>query len=96
MTDFLAKFSLRLDQGFKVYMADSFIMVATPLQQSCSRYLETKDLDLRDALFVQFDLEVGCVEDEARQGVLLLQGSCDAGLTWTTLKKLRPPHRQPS
>ncbi|XP_050716652.1 reelin-like isoform X2 [Eriocheir sinensis] len=69
---------------------------ALHFQGSCSRYLETKDLDLRDALFVQFDLEAGCIETEARPGILLLQASCDAGLTWTTLKKLRPPHHLPS
>ncbi|KAK8377791.1 hypothetical protein O3P69_014024 [Scylla paramamosain] len=64
-------------------------------QGGCSRYLETKDLDLRDALFVQFDLKAGCVEAVAGQGLLLLQASCDAGISWTTLKKLWPPHHHP-
>lgn len=34
------------------------------------------------------------METVAGQGVLLLQASCDAGISWTTLKKLRPPHQQ--
>ncbi|KAG0709950.1 Reelin [Chionoecetes opilio] len=69
---------------------------ALHFQGGCSRYLETKDLDLRDALFVQFDLEVGCMEGAVGKVTLLLQASCDAGVSWTTLKRLYPPHHQPS
>ncbi|KAK3851398.1 hypothetical protein Pcinc_041952 [Petrolisthes cinctipes] len=75
---------------------------------TCSRYLETQDLDLRDALFVQFDLRTGCQAVGAGAGgasggaivggdnTILLQASCNAGITWNTLKKLIHIHHTPT
>ncbi|CAL4060999.1 unnamed protein product, partial [Meganyctiphanes norvegica] len=61
----------------------------------CNRYLETVDLDLREALFVQFMLRTGCIdtlhnipEDVGGDRSILVQGSCDAGITWITIRKL--------
>lgn len=62
--------------------------------------METQDLDLREALFVQFDLRTGCsdavsVTEAGGDHSILLQLSCDAGITWTTLKKLLLVHYHP-
>ncbi|KAK4307400.1 hypothetical protein Pmani_020829 [Petrolisthes manimaculis] len=48
----------------------------------CSRYLETGDLDLREALFVQFDLRTGCqVGGGGRPGGAV-------GIDWELLREL--------
>ncbi|XP_076045051.1 reelin-like isoform X2 [Oratosquilla oratoria] len=57
----------------------------------CSRYLETVDMDLRELLFVQFEIKTGClhsVEGPSGNHGVLLQASCDAGVSWITLRTL--------
>ncbi|XP_045618804.2 reelin [Procambarus clarkii] len=66
----------------------------------CSRYLETKNLDLQEALFVQFDLRTGCLDpvsgrEAGGDHTVLLQASCDAGISWTTLRKLLLIYHRP-
>ncbi|KAG7169873.1 Reelin-like, partial [Homarus americanus] len=66
----------------------------------CSRYLETVDLDLQEALFVQFDLRTGCLDPVSGREAggdhsILVQVSCDAGIIWVTLRKLLLIYHQP-
>ncbi|XP_064117876.1 LOW QUALITY PROTEIN: reelin-like [Macrobrachium nipponense] len=66
----------------------------------CSRYLETVDLDLRETMFIQFDIRTGCLDpvsgrDAGGDHSILIQTSCDAGISWTTLKKLLLIYQQP-
>ncbi|RXG52855.1 Reelin [Armadillidium vulgare] len=68
---------------------------------SCSRLLETVDIDLREALFVQFDMFTGClhaVENENASGdnSILVQLSCNAGITWRTLRRIPLQYHQPT
>ncbi|XP_071551543.1 LOW QUALITY PROTEIN: reelin-like [Panulirus ornatus] len=67
----------------------------------CSRYLETVDMDLREALFVQFDLRTGCLDpvsgrEAGGDHTLLLQVSCHAGISWTTIRKVLLIYHQPT
>ncbi|TRY95474.1 hypothetical protein DNTS_000445 [Danionella cerebrum] len=54
------------------------------------RTLETTDLNLTDARFVQFFLRLGCgkAAPDPRSQPVLLQFSVDAGLSWSLLKQL--------
>ncbi|XP_047498511.1 reelin-like [Penaeus chinensis] len=74
---------------------------ALHLVGGCSRYLETEDLDLRESLFVQFDLRTGCLDPVAGREAggdhaLLVQLSCDGGVSWATAKRLLLVHQQPT
>ncbi|KAB7504617.1 Reelin [Armadillidium nasatum] len=68
---------------------------------SCSRLLETVDIDLREALFIQFDMFTGClhaVENGNASGdnSILVQLSCNAGITWRTLRRIPLQYHQPT
>lgn len=57
--------------------------------QGCSRLLLTTDLDLRQALFVQFYFLFGCNSKPTNrnQGVLV-DYSTDGGITWMPIMEL--------
>lgn len=49
----------------------------------------TSDLDLRDAVYVQFFFLLGCtVSAQSRDEGVLVQYSTSAGVMWTTLREL--------
>ncbi|KAK7028233.1 hypothetical protein SK128_005960 [Halocaridina rubra] len=68
---------------------------------ACTRYLETVDLDLREALYVQFDLRTGCLDsvsgrEAGGDKTILVQTSCDTGISWHSIKKILLIYHQPT
>lgn len=57
--------------------------------QGCSRMLVSRDLDLREAVYIQFNFMFGCVTPpRSREGGVLLDFSTNGGIAWEPLEEL--------